>query len=613
MRPILALLAVWLFLAPARVHAQQEEDAAAARFQLAESYLRAGQYDRAIALLEQLYASDSNSFVFYDRLKTAYENVKRYDDAVDLIEARLGAAPSPMLMAEKARMIYLSGDEAGAFRTWDEAVEMAPQTRSTYQVVYRSLADARLLDRSIDLLLSARRRLNDPALFRPDLNALFMMTGRYDEAVREQLAMLRDDARQLNNIIASLARQADQREALEAARTATEDAVREDPLNRGLRELLSWIYLETGDYAAALNENRAIDRLEKQEGRVLLGFAQRATGAGAFEAAETAYQEILERYPDGDAAPHAMYGLGSLHEAWAEHLEEQNAPAQDVALRLRAALEAYDRFAQEHPRHAYYPVVLRNRGRLQLEALRDLPAARLTLEEVVERFVNTDEAHGAQLDLGRIDVLDGDFDSAILRFNRLVDELRLGDVAERARFELARVHFYRGEFDAARTLLNVLEVNTSTDVANDALELKLVIIENPGSDSLNLPLRRFAEIQLEQRRGHHQQALEMLDELLRTDGHHPIADEARFARADALEMIGEVEAASAAFEEIPQFHPESYLADRSLYRAALIHEIHRDDPQAAVDVLTRLLTAHPGSTLAQTARDRIRRLRGDAL
>lgn len=612
MRFLPAFLALLLLTLPGRVQAQSNDENLVARFQLAESYLRAGQFDRAISLLEQLYAADKTSFVFYDRLKEAFESVKRYDDAIALIDDRLQEAPSPMLIAEKARQIHLKGDEQLALRTWDDAIAAAPNARSTYQVVYRSMTEARLLDRAIDVLQQARETLDDPSLFRPDLSVLFMMTGRFEEAVNEQLGLLREDARHLNTIISTLSRQSEQPEALDAARTATEAAVREDPLNRGFRELLSWIYLETGDYAGALNENRAIDRLEKQEGRVLLAFAQRATAAGAFEAASEAYEEVLDRYPSSDAAPHAIYGMGALHEAWAGKLAEESAPAEEVEEHLREALSAFDRFSQDHARHPFYPQVLRSLGHLQLDVLRDLDAAEKTLTEVLSRFEGSDEADGARLDLGRIDLLRGDFDSAMLRFNRLVDELRIGDLAERARYEMALAHFYRGEFEAARTLLNVLDVNTSTDVANDALELKIIIIDNRGPDSLHTPLRQFADAQFQIRRQQHDEALATLNELLARHAQHRIADEARFARASALEAKGDPEAALRAFAEIPQFHPESHLADRSLYRAAILQERSLDDREGAIETLTRLLTDYPGSMVTQAARDRIRRLRGDA-
>lgn len=613
MRYLPALLMLVFATSVVPVKAQTDQETAVSRFQLAESYLRAGQFDRAISLLEQLYAADPSSFVFYDRLKGAYVSVKRYDDALELLNTRLQSSPTPMLMAERARILHLAGDAEAAYRAWDDAVRLAPSSRGTYQVVYRSLVEARLFDRAIDLLVEGRRALGDESSFRADLSALYLASGRFKEATAEQIELLRDDARHLTTITTMLSRQVDQTEVLEAAREAVEVAVREDPLNRGFRELLAWIYLESGNYDGALNENRAIDRLEKQEGRVLLAFATRAADASAFQAAADAYADILDRYPDADAAPQALFGLGQLYETWAAWLAEEGAPLAESSAHLRSALAAYDRFALEHAHHPFYPSVLRSRGHLQLDALQDLDQAEQTLLEVVQRFGRSDDANKARLDLGKIEVLRGNFDGALIRFNGLVDELRIGNIAEEARFEAARVHYYRGEFEAARALLNVLDVNTSSEVANDALELKMIIIGNQGPDSLNLPLHRFAEAELDLRRHNFDEALATIDDLLRTYGRHQIADEARFARASIFEAMASYQDAWSAFAELPQMHPESHLADRSLYRAAAIQEHALSDVPGAVQTLTRLLRDYPGSVYAQAARERIRRLRGDAL
>ncbi|MFW5972881.1 MAG: tetratricopeptide repeat protein [Bacteroidota bacterium] len=592
---------------------QTNENTDIARFQLAESYLRAGQFDRAISLLEQLYAADPTSFVYFDRLVAAFESTKRYDEALAIVERRVAEFPSPSLVSEQARITYLKGEEQQAFDLWQSAIDMAPAARSTYHVVYRSMLEVRLLDRATRVLVAARDRLGDPSAYRTDLASLFMMTGRFAEAVDEQLGLLEEDGRHLPTIIAALSRHAETPEAIEAAQRAATKAVKEDPLNRGFRELLSWIYLETGDYQGALNENRAIDRLEDQQGRVLLAFAERAATAGAFAAAESAYEEILSRYPEAPSAPHAVFGTGRLHEAWATELESDGAPSDEVAAHQRTALTAYRRFASDYRNHALYAQVLQKRGALELQSLRDLDAAENTLTEVTSRFEGSEEAAEARLYLGKIDLLRGDLAGAMIRFNRLVEERRIGDLAERARFEMARVYYYRGEFDAARTLLNALDVNTSTDVANDAVELKVIILTNSGPDSLNTPLTRFAEAQLMIRQHRDERALEALDALLAAFGNHGIADEARFARATLLRDIGAAEEALAAFREIPLFHPESHLSDRSLFEAALIQSRILDDAAGATETLTKLLTEYPGSLLLQDARREIRRIRGDIL
>ena len=143
-----------------------------ARFQLADTYLRGAQYDRAITLLEDLYAASPSTHVFYEKLKEAYENVKRYDDAVALVDdriAQLASGDPTVLVADKARLFFLKGDEEGAFALWDEAMIGAGGNQNAYRIIYSSMLQVRLFDRAIAVLEEGRRATRQPTIYQADL------------------------------------------------------------------------------------------------------------------------------------------------------------------------------------------------------------------------------------------------------------------------------------------------------------------------------------------------------------------------------------------------------------------------------------------------------------
>ena len=201
-----------------------------------------------------------------------------------------------------------------------------------------------------------------------------------------------------------------------------------------------------------------------------------------------------------------------------------------------------------------------------------------------------------------------DLDEARLAFSRLVERLRTGDLAEQARYELALLQFYEGAFETATARLQTTNTNTSTDVANDAIELKVLIMQNKGPDSLNAPLRQFAEARLEHRQRRFQQALTTLDTLLTAHSQHPLNDEARFLRASVLRDQGRADSAEAVFAELPLLFPQSPLADRSLFEAARLQEEALGQPESALATYAKLLEDYPSSLLAARARERIRAL-----
>jgi tetratricopeptide (TPR) repeat protein len=582
----------------------------AKRFRLANSYMRSGQFERAIPLLKDLYAEARDNPTYYNKLKDAYENLKRYEEAIALVEARLDEGPSPSRMSEKARLLYLKGEEEAAYATWDDAVALAPNRSTTYRVVYQALTDIRRFDRAIDVLQRAREALNRPDAFRIEIAYLYSLNGDHRSAMQEYVAFLDENPSRSGFVRNRLRPFAKQGEGLVASIRVLEGAVRNHPLNRGYRDLLGWLHVENNDYSAAFDVYRAIDRLEEENGRVLFDFARRAADADSFAVASRTYDLVLSRHPDAPVAPRAQLGLGDMHRRWAKSTGERafdGSGGRADAPHYEAAVDAYQTFLEMYPSHDAVPEVLPKLGHLQQDVFRRFDAAESLLERAVSRYPDAPAALEARYDLGRLALMRGRLGQARLAFSRLVDRLGTGDLAERARYELARLDFYEGSFDAALSRVQAINQNTSADVANDAIELKVLLRQNRGPDSTNTPLQIFGRARLLERQYRYQDALARLDTLLSTYGRHSLADEVRFRRASLLRSQGRSDAATQAFAELPLVHPGSPYADQSLFQAARLHE-QRGNVDQAVTLYNRLLEDYPGSLLAGDARSRLRTL-----
>lgn len=602
------------YAAPPVCVAQEVDESLAGKFELAESYMRAGQFDRAIGLLEDLYSRHPDTYAFFNRLKDAYESTKRYDDAIALVEQQIEREPLPVARwAEHGRLLYLQGHEDRAAASFERAINLAPDSPATYQTLQHVLVELRVFDKAVALLEQGRDRLEQSHLFASELGYLYGIAGNHGRAIEEFLTLLESDERQLGLVRSRLTRTGLSSEVLRQSIPVVERAVRRTPLNRSYRELLAWLYEENEQYDRALEVNRAIDRLESEQGRVLFAFAARASGAGAYEAALEAYRIILERYPESTMGSEAARGIGQMYMRWARSSGERGFDGDSThpTPHYDRALEAFQSFLDRFPRHGLYPYVLLDVARLHHEVYFNLEAAQQAFQGIVRRYPGHPVSGEAQYELGLIAVSRGQLDDARLVFERLVEELRVGEYAETARYQIALVHFYQGEFEAAATLLGAMEENTSMDVANDAIELKVLLFENKGPDSLQTPLREYARARLMLRQRKLNEADDVLARIKRDFGGHPLSDDADYSRAHILRERGRHREAVAAFGEIPLLYPGSFLADRSLFNAAKILEEDLGDNEPALELYQRILTEYPGSLLLSNVRRRIRILRGD--
>ncbi len=607
----IAFLAAGLLVVPTLApptHAQQADSTQLRRFRAADARLQAGKFEEAISILESLYEESPGNSSFYRKLKDAYESVKRYDDALDLVEDRAGSNPTPGLLAEQARLLYQKGEEKKASRTWKEAISRAPDRTSTYRIVYQSLVETRRFKQAIDVLRQARETLDNDALFRTELAYLYGLDGQHGNAMEEYVALLDRSPGRTGLVRNRLQTFVEQGEGISASVEVLKKAVEDHPLNPAYRELLAWLYMKTDDYEAAYDVYRALDRLRQQKGQALFSFAQKAADADEHQVAVKAFEAILERHGDADVAPKALRALGSTYRQWAESVHGSSPVRLDSTSRYDEARAAYRTFLEAYPNHEAVPKVLAQLGTLQLDVYRNLEAAQSTLEEVVSKHPNTSAANEARYDLGRLALLQGNFEQARVLHSRLAEKLRSGDLADRARFELARLQFYQGDFDAALTRARATSANTSSDVTNDAIELSVLIQENRGPDSLDTPLRLYARAQLRARQRQYKKATAHLDSLLQTHARHSLTDDARFRRAEIYEAQADTAGAIEAYEQLPRRHPRSPHADQSLYRLGDLYEA-QGKHDTAIETYDRLLAEYPNSLLASDARSRLRTLR----
>lgn len=611
-RPILRLLALVALLAAPIAGAQPRgvalpDTSDAARFRAADAALRAGQVEEATQIFQALYVRRPDNAAYRLKLVEAYRQAGRYPSAVSVLTRHLAENPDDAAArAERAALRMLDGDSTAARAEWTEiAGDGRDATR--LRLVTEAMEGADRADDALALLDRVAARGSNAAPMGDVRARLLVATGRIEDAADAYLALVADDERQAALVRDRLAVLVDEDGALPALVAAAQRRARRHATNRSIRDLYAWLALEAGDARRALDEARAVDRFDRQEGRVLLTFARTATDVGAFDAARDAFDEVLRRYPDAPTAADARLGLGLLHERWADAARERTFSDSTHGALAVAALRA---FATSAPGHPGVPDALVRIGRIRLDVAGDAAGAVAILDSVVAAFPRSAAADEAALVRGRALLATGDLDGAALAFDRIDETIRTGDLADRARYERALIDLYRANLDAATDRADVLAEDASADVANDAIELKLLLVEN-RRDSLDASLTRYTRAALLLRQNRTTDALDSLATLIAdlAPKNAPLLDDARMLRADALREAGRPAEAADALREVVEKHATSYVADRALSDLADVEAYVLGRPLDGAATLDRLVREYPGSLLLPDARRRQRQWR----
>jgi TolA-binding protein len=182
-----------------------------------------------------------------------------------------------------------------------------------------------------------------------------------------------------------------------------------------------------------------------------------------------------------------------------------------------------------------------------------------------------------------------------------------------AKFRNAKLSFYRGDFEWAKAQLDVLKSSTTELIANDAMQLSLLIQENTGLDSIEKPMRLYAEADLYIFKGMYAEATVKLDSITKEYPNHSLADEVLMARASIAFKKRDYATALGYYEKVYTNYSKDILADDAIYQAAILNEKYLNNKEKAKTLYQKLILEYPGSVYAVEATDHYRKLRGDVV
>ena len=217
----------------------------------------------------------------------------------------------------------------------------------------------------------------------------------------------------------------------------------------------------------------------------------------------------------------------------------------------------------------------------------------------------------AKLNLGDIYIITEESWESVLLYYQVEKSHKNEDLGEQAKLKNAKLSFYRGEFELAQEHLDILKNATRREIANDAMDLSILIKNNTILDSTQKALRAYADVDLMLYQNKKLKANQTLDSLIEEYEEHPILDEFLWLKAKMNKEQGEYEQAVELLSQIVYDMPYDILTDDALFEMALIYEELIEDTAKAQEYYQQLLTDYPGSIFVAEARKRFRNLRGD--
>ena len=214
-----------------------------------------------------------------------------------------------------------------------------------------------------------------------------------------------------------------------------------------------------------------------------------------------------------------------------------------------------------------------------------------------------------KLELGDLLLFAGSTWDASLLYMQ-VEKANKNDVlGAQAKYKNAKLSYYNHDFEWAISQLKVLRSSTSKLIANDAMELSLLISDNMEDDSTYDMLALFADADLLLYRNLLDSAWDGFDGVGRQVLSHPLFDEVLMRKAQIRVKQGRYSDADSLLQRLVDFYPSDITADDALMLQAQINEDHLGDLDKAKQCYEKLILDYPASLYVDRARKRYNTLK----
>ncbi|RZL47232.1 MAG: tetratricopeptide repeat protein [Pedobacter sp.] len=572
---------------------------------LAYQYYQQADYEKAAVLLEKLFNKTKND-AYFDLYFTSLIKIKKYTEAENILKKLIKQSPEKTTYAVALGRVYQeNGRTAEANKIFQEAINNTPKDENKLRDLANSFYRFEAYDKAIGVFLQGRKLFGDEQMFIYELLSIYRFKKDKQMLIHEYINALASTPQLLPQAQGVLASVFEDNTDYQLLQTALLKKIQKDPQTEIYTELLIWQYIQQQDYEMALRQLIAQDKRTKGDGMLLYNTANTFVANKAYTTAIKAYEYLLTK---GEANELYLPSKAELVNVKYELVVSGKFEKQAIEV----LADEYQGILTKYGKTRQTLFALRKLAYLQAYYLNDLKKAEVTLEQGLSvSQVLPIEIGQIKMDLGDIYILTKQPWEAILVYEQVAKQFENQPIGNEAKFRSAKLSFYQGNFDYAKSQADVLKAATSQLIANDAINLSLLISDNLQSKNDSLALKMFADAEMLQFMKRSSEALAKLDSIDIAYPKNSLEDDILMAKAKIYTKNSEVDKAVAMLKELIANHHDSIWTDDALFTLGDIFEKKLNNPDEAKKLYQQLMNEYPGSMFNAEARKRFRNIRGD--
>jgi len=594
----LCLYFLLLFIGCSKLFAQENE------LQLAKQFSANGEQQKALDIYQKLYKQDNETY--YPVYISSLLGLKKFDEAANITKKMIRKYPADRQYIIQLGTVYTQqGEIEKADALYEDLIKNLPADQSAISLLAAEFYQNGNVDYSIKIFLQGRKLLHSDALFSYELINLYRYKRDKAALTEEYLNFLPSNPTFINQAENTLSTLYEGSADYDILKQALLKKIQKDPQQTLYTELLTWQYLQQKEFDQALNQALALSRRQNDDGSAIYELCGTFVANQAYETAIRGYEYLVNKGKEQQLYIPAKIELINTRNLRITSGKYTN----DDLLSLE---KDYAGLLKEFGKNSSTAFAMQKLANLQAFKLHKLHDAQTLLEEAINiAGIKPFLLANCKLDLGDVLLLNNQPWDATLLYSQVEDDYPNTSVGQDARYRNAKLAYYTGDFNWAKRQLDVLKAATSQLIANDALNLSLLISDNISADTSGAALKMYARADLLIFAEEPAKALKTLDSIDTKYPGNSLTDDILMAKARLLIQQKEYAAAVPLLKEIANDHSFDLWADDAVFMLGDIYENHLSDKEQAKVYYQKIISDYAGSLWINEARKRFRILRGD--
>jgi len=589
-------------------------------FQLANKYYLDSDYEKAALYYEKIFKESEHRLKIYENYKSTFIELNKFKEAEKLIKTLIKENPNKLKFLVDLGVIYGLVDRSDKKnQVFDKAIEQIIKETSYDNAFDLGLAFEKIgnLEKALEVYLNFEsKNLLNPFAFHSKIALIYNKTGETNKMINTFFEMLDFNNKFLQNVQNGLVNSFDFQNNLkekEILRQSIIEKIQANPKKIVYIELLAWFYMLNNDYENAYTQIKALDKKLNKNGSKLLELGNTALNNQDFKVAIKCFDDVVLKSNSleykFEAKNKKLFALKSKilygNQIIQEELEELKANYLLILSQLNNSKNVYNNSIRKYN-------LLLDLSEIEAFYLGDISSAKQHLNIAIQIPRLKEKQKGnAKLKLANILVLEDNIWEASLMYLQIEKQFKDDQLGHLAKFKNAQVYYFSGEYDWCQAQLKVLKASTSKLIANDALELSVLISDNYNMDTSEVAMKLFSYADMLTFQQQFSKANILYDSILKNFKNHSLNDEIIFRKAKIDLKQHNYQKAVEHFKLLIDNYPNSILLDNSLFLIASIYEEKIKDFDQAKKYFKTILFDHKGSLYAAESRKRFRKLAGN--